>query len=90
MKYLSGTVLLSVVFAAASFAETPVPRSSTTARDLDWVKHRVQELQPTAVDRRFDEIGWSKDIRTALRLAAEHKRPVFLFTHDGRINTGRC
>jgi hypothetical protein len=55
-----------------------------------WVDQRVQERQPEGGDRLFDEVGWAKDLRDALRLAREHNRPVFLFTHDGRINLGRC
>ena len=49
----------------------------------------VQEWQPTPGDRRFEEIGWAKDIPEALRLAKQHGRPVFVFTHKGRINLGR-
>ena len=60
------------------------------ARDVAWVEKRVQELQPATRERRIDEIGWASDIRQAERLAGEHNRPVFLFTHDGHINTGRC
>ena len=59
-------------------------------RDLAWVEKRVQELEPAARERRIDEIGWASDIRHAERLAGENSRPVFLFTHDGHINTGRC
>ena len=57
---------------------------------FEAVQNRVAELQPRAEEKRFDEIGWAKDIRDAQRLAKEHKRPVFLFTHDGRMNIGRC
>jgi exoribonuclease II len=56
----------------------------------DWVQKRVQDWQPTAEDRRFDEIGWARDLREAERLARDHNRPVFLFTHDGHIAVGRC
>ena len=59
-------------------------------RDPAWVEQRIQQMQPTPQERRLDEIGWAKDIRDAERLAQKHGRPVFLFTHDGRINTGRC
>jgi hypothetical protein len=55
-----------------------------------WVAQRIKVWQPTADERRFDDIGWVADIRTALRLGKEHKRPIFLFTHDGRIAIGRC
>ena len=59
-------------------------------RDLAWVEQRVRQWQPTAKERRWEEIGWAKDIRDALRLGQRHRRPVFLFTHDGRLNVGRC
>ena len=66
--------------------------SHLPAADLSFeaVQQRVAELQPRTEEKRFDEIGWAKDIRDALRLAKQHHRPVFLFTHDGRMNIGRC
>ena len=57
---------------------------------FEAVRRRVAELQPKPEEKRFDEIGWAKDIRESLRLAKQHDRPVFLFTHDGRMNIGRC
>lgn len=63
---------------------------ASDSEDFAWVDQRVRELQPTAKEKRFDEIGWADDIRDAQRLARQHQRPVFLFTHDGRINIGRC
>jgi hypothetical protein len=59
-------------------------------RDAVWIDQRVKDWQPTAKEKRFDEIGWAKNIREAEKLAKENKRPVFLFTHDGRMNIGRC
>ena len=58
--------------------------------DHAWVNQRVRELQPRPEEKRFDEIGWAEDIRDAKELAKQHQRPVFLFTHDGRMNIGRC
>jgi hypothetical protein len=55
-----------------------------------WVADRVADLQPRPEEKRFDEIGWAQGILPALSLARERQRPVFLFTQDGRINTGRC
>lgn len=55
-----------------------------------WLEKRVKEWQPSAEEKRFDEIGWASDIREALRLGKEHNRPIFLFTHDGHMNVGRC
>jgi hypothetical protein len=86
--------LAPLVLASLASADTPKiepPPASATAAELStWVRQRVDERVPTAADRRFDEIGWAKDIRTAIRLAKENDRPVFLFTHDGRMNIGRC
>ena len=56
----------------------------------DWVEKRVRGLQPTRAERRIDDIGWAHGILQAEGLAARLNRPVFLFTHDGRIETGRC
>jgi hypothetical protein len=55
-----------------------------------WVEKAVVERQATPEDKRFDEIGWVADIRTAIKLGKEHNRPIFLFTGNGPINTGRC
>jgi hypothetical protein len=68
-------------------------RDSATVADKDlasWVDKQVQARQPSSDDRRFDQIGWVKDILEARRLSKEHNRPLFLFTHDGRMNIGRC
>jgi hypothetical protein len=86
-KRLWATALLTLV--AASVARADDRRIAD--RDVaEWVKNRVRDWQPTAEERRFDEIGWAADIRTALKLAREHNRPVFLFTHDGHMAVGRC
>ncbi len=57
---------------------------------VHWVHQTVAQRQPTARDKRFDEIGWAADIRDAIKLGTETERPIFLYTGDGRINTGRC
>jgi hypothetical protein len=59
-------------------------------RDAAWVDGRVEASQPSLDERRIDRIGWARDIRSALRLGRDHRRPVFLFTMDGRFSTGRC
>ena len=85
---MKSLVLLSAV--ALSLLQVHAASPSASARDDAWIDQRVQQLQPQAKEKRFDEIGWAKDIRTAIKLAGEHQRPVFLFTHDGRMNIGRC
>ena len=67
-----------------------VPRPAEPDKWPAWVAARIVELQPNRQERKIDEIGWARTILDAERLAKEHHRPVFLFTHDGRMNTGRC
>lgn len=75
-----------VILATAPAEDRGVPDD----RLVDWVDDRVAEWQPTAAERRFDDIGWATEIRQAERLSRRSGRPVFLFTHDGRIAIGRC
>ena len=66
-------------------------RTAETPREqFERVDRRVRQWQPTAQERRFDEVGWVGGIRDAIRLAGRPRRPVFLFTHDGHMNVGRC
>jgi hypothetical protein len=65
--------------------------SSTLADEWsDRIDEAIEELQPTADERKVDQIGWARSILEARDLAREHDRPVFLFTLDGRMDTGRC
>jgi hypothetical protein len=77
-------VILVIAIAVSIAAESP--QDELAAR----VKKVAEDVAPTAEEKAFDRIGWAKDLREAERLSRESKRPVFLFTHDGRINTGRC
>ena len=82
---------VGVLGLAAWVPQAPGEDKKPADRDIaDWVHKRVTDWQPTADDRTFDEIGWAKDIRTAEKLAKDNNRPVFLFTHDGHMDVGRC
>ena len=81
--------MLRIVFAGL-FLAVIANVFAADSEDFAWVEQRIQELQPKPSEKRFDEIGWADDIRDAITLAKKHNRPVFLFTHDGRMNIGRC
>jgi hypothetical protein len=68
-------------------SETP---AISDANVIQTVDARLADWWLKPDERRFDRIGWAPDVRTAQKLAAEHSRPLFLFTMDGRVNTGRC
>ena len=71
----------------AATVREPVPATGDVA---EWVSEKVKAIEPSTAERSFDQIGWLTDLREAINLAGEHDRPVFLFTHDGRIALGRC
>lgn len=75
---------------ALAYMARQADREATTLAVATMVDRRIEDFQPTPAERKIDQIGWARDIRDALRLAKENGRPVFLFTHVGKINTGRC
>ena len=83
---MSATAVFLGGLAAAGPAPGPIPPADPAAT----VDRIVEELAPTPEERRFDEIGWARDIREGRRLSRESGRPLFLFTHDGRMAVGRC
>ncbi len=57
--------------------------------DEAWVQRRVQQIrdaEPTAWRR----IPWTASLLDARQASQKEGRPLFLFTHDGNIDTGRC
>ena len=83
--FLSTGVLF---FASAVKAGDPVPIADKDVQS--FVDQRVKEWQPTADEKHFDEIGWCSSLLQAEELAKKHNRPIFLFTHDGKMQVGRC
>jgi hypothetical protein len=85
---VSSRLLLS--FVCVTVLPLAAPAFGQGDRDFaSFTDARIAAWQPSPAERRFDEIGWSTDIRAALALAKENHRPVFLFTHDGRMGVGR-
>jgi hypothetical protein len=83
---LAAALAISSIPTNVAWADDRIPDSKV----VRWVEKTVAERQPRPEDKRFDEIGWVTDIRTAITLGKEHNRPIFLNTGTGRINTGRC
>ena len=79
---LSGLIIIGSAVAAENWLEDDSLVFS--------VEEKVHELQPTRNERRFDQVGWAPSILAAETRAKELHRPVFLFTYDGKIETGRC
>jgi hypothetical protein len=93
-KLLAGFLLvggLTFLAESAPADEQPAEKSAVSDAELvTYVAKRIQEWAPTPEERRFDEIGWSHSVLEVERLAQQHKRPIFWFTHDGKMSCGRC
>jgi hypothetical protein len=84
LPLLGGVLLL----APAAHPDEPAPVADKDVKSL--VDQRIKEWQPMAEEKRFDEIGWCTSLLQAEELAKKHGRPIFLFTHDGKMQVGRC
>jgi hypothetical protein len=87
MRKLVGLALPSVLILSSAIAAEVWLKDDSL---VSSVEKRVHDLQPTRDERRFDQIGWAPSILAAEARAKEIHRPVFLFTYDGKIETGRC
>jgi hypothetical protein len=65
----------------------------TTARaegpDETWIKQRIEQVKKAEING-WRKIPWVSSLLEARRLSQQEKKIVFLFSHDGNIETGRC
>ncbi len=91
MRQLYQTSICSFILPILTASWAAGDEKSASFADLkEKIDRRVAAWQPTAEEKRFDQIGWCTSLLEAEKLAREHQRPIFLFTHDGRMNVGRC
>jgi hypothetical protein len=76
-------VLAMQVFALASSA------GAASEWDPERILRMVQEVKQSDT-REWQKIPWTASLLEARQLSQKENRPVFLFTHDGNIDTGRC
>lgn len=88
-KIAAGSVAAASVLSTAVFLWWGGLPDEIRPPDLARVEQKVREWQPTPEERRFDEIGWARDVREALRLARESGRPVVVVTLAGAVQLGR-
>ncbi len=88
VRFLATMLVVFVLFPSSGAL---AGEKDVSFKDLqDRVDQRVADWQPSADEKRFDQIGWCTNLLEAEKLARDHQRPIFLFTHDGRMNVGRC
>lgn len=79
MRLRSSPIALALLALSAVAAE----------RDETWVEKRIAEIKASDTDA-WRKIPWTASLLKARRASEREKQPIFLFTHDGNIETGRC
>lgn len=72
--------ILALLIVGWALAATP---------EEEWVHRRVREIRGSDTDT-WRQIPWTATLLDAARASAAESRPMFVFTHDGNIDTGRC
>lgn len=58
-------------------------------RSDEWVSKRVREIRASDVQA-WRKIPWAADLPSAAAAAKRDDRLLFVFSHEGNIDTGRC
>ena len=62
---------------------------SADSRDAESIQKRIEAIKDSD-NNAWRKIPWVPSLLAARRDSEREKRPLFLFTHDGNIDTGRC
>jgi len=62
---------------------------SAADREEEAIKQRLERVKDSDTGA-WRKIPWTASLLDARRSSAREKKPLFLFTHDGNIETGRC
>jgi hypothetical protein len=58
-------------------------------REESRIRQAVREVRQSDTET-WRKVSWAPSLLEARRLARAEGRPVFLFTLDGNLDTGRC
>ena len=53
------------------------------------IKRRVEQVKRAEING-WRKIPWVASLLEARRLSQQEQKPVFLYSHEGNIDTGRC
>jgi hypothetical protein len=57
--------------------------------DAETIARRIAALKPAATPA-WTKVAWASSLLEARRLGEAEHRPVFLFSYEGDLDTGRC
>ncbi len=67
---------------------TPICARTSTP-DEAAIKRRVEQVKKAEING-WRKIPWVASLLEARRLSEQEKQPVFLYSHEGNIDSGRC
>jgi hypothetical protein len=74
------------VFLAAAIAASAIPAA---LGDEAAIRKQIEHIKENEVNA-WRKIPWAASLLAARRSSEREKQPIFLFTYDGNIETGRC
>jgi hypothetical protein len=74
------------MFLAATLAAMIV---STAKGDEAAIRKQIERIKENEVNA-WRKIPWTASLLAARRTSERETQPIFLFTYDGNIETGRC
>jgi hypothetical protein len=80
MKLRSSPIALAVL---------AVGTLSAARGDEAWIKRQIEQIKDSDTNA-WRKIPWTGSLLDARRTSEKEKKPIFLFMHDGNIETGRC
>ena len=83
-------ILLLPVVAAIALAAPKKQSGPSDKAVAKWTNQQLQRILVVPAERIFDRIGWADNLIHAQELAKRSGRPIFLFTYDGDLASGRC
>jgi hypothetical protein len=57
--------------------------------DSEWVAKRVAQIKPKE-PLAATKVSWAPSLPEARRISEQEHRPLFLFSFEGNLGTGRC
>jgi hypothetical protein len=80
MKYRDSAIALAALAVSVAFAQEGEEAS---------IRKRIDAIKKSDADA-WRKIPWTSSLMAARQASEREKQPLFLFTHDGNIETGRC
>jgi hypothetical protein len=78
--------MVAAIVLAFSFT---APVRTAEEHNEAWVLNRVRQIKESDTTG-WNRIPWTASLLAARQASMKENHPVFLFTHDGNIETGRC